>query len=73
MDESSVRECITNLKIKNREGYDRIPQRILKEGLEVLIKKKKLLLVTFIRMRETVTEMATGCLRMVKIDIFVLR
>ena len=33
MDESSMRECITNLKIKNSEGYDRIPQRILKEGI----------------------------------------
>ena len=38
MDESSVRECITNLKIKNSEGYDRIPQRIFKEGIEVLLK-----------------------------------
>ena len=30
------------------------------------------ILVTFIKMRQTVTKMATGCLRMVKMDIFVL-
>ena len=30
-------------------------------------------LILIIRMKETVTEMATGCLRMVKMDIFVLR
>ena len=33
MDESSLKECILNLKIKNSEGYDRIPQRISKEGV----------------------------------------
>ena len=32
MDEQSVRECILSLKIKNSEGFDRIPQRILIEG-----------------------------------------
>jgi hypothetical protein len=26
-----------SIKIKNSKGYDRIPQRILKEGLEILI------------------------------------
>ena len=37
MDKLSVKDCITNLKIKNSEGFDRIPQRILKEGIEVLL------------------------------------
>jgi hypothetical protein len=26
MDEDSVRECITGLKIKNQEGFDKITQ-----------------------------------------------
>ena len=34
--------------------------------------KIKLSLVNFIRMGETVAQMATGCLRMIKIDIFAL-
>ena len=34
--------------------------------------KDKTSLVTFIRMREAVAQMATDCLRMLKIDIFVL-
>jgi hypothetical protein len=37
MDRNSVRECILNLKIKNSEGWDRIPQRVLVDGLEVLL------------------------------------
>ena len=37
-----------------------------------IIIKIKPSLVTFTRMRETVTEMATGCLRMVKMNIFAL-
>ena len=45
---------------------------MLKTKLNVTVIKIKRSLVTFIRMRETVTEMATGCLRMVKMDIFVL-
>ena len=32
-----ISECIKDLKLKNTEGYDRIPQRILLDGLEVLI------------------------------------
>ena len=36
MDPISVKECIMNLKLKNSEGYDRIPQRILVEGVEFL-------------------------------------
>ena len=31
-------ECVKQLKIKNCEGYDRIPQRILIDGIDVLIK-----------------------------------
>ena len=33
----NIRECMSNIKIKNTEGYDRIPQRILVDGLEQLI------------------------------------
>ena len=36
MDQKLVKECILNLKIKNSEGFDRIPQRILREGIDVL-------------------------------------
>ena len=36
MDQKSVKECILNLKIKNSEAFDRIPQRILREGIDVL-------------------------------------
>ena len=32
-----ISECIKDLKLKNTKGYDRIPQRILLDGLEVLI------------------------------------
>ena len=32
-------DCILSLKIKNSEGFDRIPQRILVDGLEYLIVK----------------------------------
>ena len=38
MDESSIKDCIRGLKLKNREGFDRIPQRILCDGVEHLIK-----------------------------------
>ena len=31
-------ECIKSLKIKNTEGYDRIPQRIIIDGMEALSK-----------------------------------
>ena len=32
-----ILECVKDLKMKNTEGYDRIPQRILLDGIEVLI------------------------------------
>ena len=31
-------ECVKQLKLKNCEGYDQIPQRILIDGIDVLIK-----------------------------------
>ena len=37
MNSSDVRECILSLKSKNSEGFDRIPQRILVDGVEVLL------------------------------------
>ena len=36
MDPTSIRECILSLKIKNCERYDRIPQRCLIDGVELL-------------------------------------
>ena len=32
-----IMECLLSLKCKNSEGFDRIPQRILKDGAEILI------------------------------------
>ena len=37
MSREEIIECVLGLKIKNTEGYDRIPQRILIDGLGVLI------------------------------------
>ena len=37
MDRNSVRECIESLATKNSEGFYRIPQRIIKDGCEILI------------------------------------
>ena len=34
---SNVETCIKSIKIKNCEGYDRIPQRILADGAELLL------------------------------------
>ena len=31
-----IKECVKSLKIKNTEGYDRIPQRIIIDGLDSL-------------------------------------
>ena len=36
MTKEQIIECIKSLKIKNTEGYDRIPQRIIINGLEAL-------------------------------------
>jgi hypothetical protein len=35
---NDVAECIKSLKIKNSEGFDRIPQRILIDGINPLLK-----------------------------------
>ena len=37
MTRDNIIECISGLKIKNTEGYDRIPQRILVDGRDSLI------------------------------------
>jgi hypothetical protein len=36
MDPISVRKVILSLKMKNTEGFDRIPQRVLVDGVEIL-------------------------------------
>ena len=37
MDPTSIKECIMSLKMKNSEGYDHIPQRILVDGVDHLM------------------------------------
>ena len=37
MGKEAVLDCVASLKIKNSEGYDRVPQRIIKDGIENLI------------------------------------
>ena len=37
MDPVSIKECILSLKMKNSEGFDRIPQRCLIDGVEHLV------------------------------------
>ena len=37
MDPISVKECMQSLKIKNLEGYDRIPKRVLVDGVEQFV------------------------------------
>ena len=37
MTSDHINECVKNIKIKNTEGFDRIPQRILVEGREQLL------------------------------------
>ena len=38
INESNVQKALESIKIKNCEGYDRLPQRILNEGKTILIK-----------------------------------
>ena len=38
MREEDVLECVLDLKIKNTEGMDRIPQRVLVDGISVLLR-----------------------------------
>ena len=37
MSRDQVYQCIKQLKVKNSEGYDHIPQRILLNGVDALI------------------------------------
>ena len=37
MDRESIVDCVKSLKIKNSEGFDRLPQKILFDGLDHLI------------------------------------
>ena len=37
MSENDIIECVKQLKLKNCEGYDRIPQRFLIDGISILI------------------------------------
>jgi hypothetical protein len=37
MDCLSIKNCVLSLKSNNAEGYDMIPQRILRDGLEHLL------------------------------------
>ena len=37
MTQSDVKECVLSIKIKNCESFDRIPQRIIVDGIDYLI------------------------------------
>ena len=37
MPTSEVKKCLESIKIKNTEGYDRIPQRVLADGIQHLL------------------------------------
>ena len=37
LNQSDIMECVKSLKIKNCEGYDQIPQRVLSEGIQILV------------------------------------
>ena len=37
MSREDTLDCVSTLKIKNCEGYDRIPQRVIKDGISHLI------------------------------------
>ena len=43
MNESNVKEAIMSIKTKNCEGYDRIPQRILTDGINFLLQPLSML------------------------------
>ena len=49
MDLESVVTCMKSLKSKNSEGYDRIPQRILVDGVDILsVPMQKLMSLIYI-------------------------
>ena len=37
MSSENIYECLRDIKIKNCEGYDHIPQRVLADGAEILL------------------------------------
>ena len=37
MGRDAILDCVASLKVKNAEGYDRIPQRVIKDGINHLI------------------------------------
>ena len=37
MTKTDIISCVKMLKVKNCEGYDRIPQRVLIDGIDLLI------------------------------------
>jgi hypothetical protein len=37
MGKGAVLDCVASLKVKNPKGYDRIPQRVIKDGINYLI------------------------------------
>ena len=37
MSSPMILECLKEIKIKNCEGFDRIPQRVLTDGAEILV------------------------------------
>ena len=37
MTTNDVKKCLESIKLKNTEGYDRIPQRVLVDGMEHLL------------------------------------
>jgi hypothetical protein len=37
MESEPIKDCVLSIKSKNSEGYDRIIQRILRDGLEYLL------------------------------------
>ena len=46
-----IYECVTQLKIKNCEGYNRKPQRILIDGIDILISPLTILFTVIFRDR----------------------
>jgi hypothetical protein len=38
MTELEIKECILSLKIKNTEDFDRLPQRIIIDGVNILLR-----------------------------------
>ena len=37
MSSANILECLKDIKIKNSEGFDRISQRVLADGAEILL------------------------------------